>query len=255
MASKSMDKTARREAARAQAEILRNQAQAQERKQRIIIGVIAAVIVVLIAVAGLIIWQSSQRTLFSDFEGEVPAGANDRGGFVVGAEGVGSPNEDAVEVQIYLDYSCVWCERFEEVNGADIAEMTDAGEVTAIYHPVAYLNEYSVRAGAAMAAVADRSPEHLVDFNEQMFATLEPGASDEQIIEVALSVGVPEDVANTITDGTFTEWVQVASDQGRRDGAMGTPTIFVDGTEIDAEQEGQNWLNPGELPEFIRSQA
>lgn len=248
-------KNARREAARKQAEALRNQAKAQEKKQRIIIGIIAAVVVALIAVAGIVIWQASQSTLLSDFEGEVPAHSNEEGGFVVGAEGPGSPTAGATDVQVYLDFSCPWCATFEEVNGEDLAQMADDGEINLIFHPVAYLDDYSLRSAAAMAAVADRSPEHLVDFNEQMFATLEPGAGDEQIQQVAADVGVPEDVATTITDGTFTDWVEVASDQARRDGAPGTPTIFVDGTEVDSQQEGQNWLNPGELPEFIRAQS
>lgn len=255
MASKSIDKTARREAARAQAEVLRNQAKASERKQRMIIGVVALVLVALIAVAGFIIWQTSQRTALTDFEGAVPAGSDDRGGIPVSAAGVGSVGEDTVEVQVYLDYSCVWCQRFENVNGSDVAEMIDEGTATVIYHPVAYLDEYSLRAGSAMAAVADRSPEHLVEFNEQMFATLEPGASDEQIIEVAMDVGVPEDVAMTITDGSFNEWVEVSSTQARRDGANATPTIFVNGTEVDSEEEGQNWLEPGEFAAFVRAEG
>lgn len=248
--------TDRREAARLEAERLRNRAKGAERKQRLIISVIAVVVVALIAAAGIIIWQQSQRTLLDDFEGEVPAGSNERGGIPVSAQGVGVTDEDAVEVRVYLDFSCPHCATFEATNGQDIDELVDDGTITAILHPVSYLqNEYSVRAGSALAAVADRSPEHLLDFNEAVFASLEPGAPDEQIVEVALSVGVPEDVAATITDGTFAEWVEVASDQARRDGANATPTIFVDGTELDTEAEGQNWLNPGELAEFIRSQA
>ena len=255
MASTNVDKNARREAARRQAEALRNQAKASERKQRLIIGIIGVVVVALIGVAGFIIWNASQQTALSDFEGEAPAGANDHGGIVVGAEGVGSPNADAVEVQVYMDFACPWCATFEEVNGEDLQEMIDEGTITAIYHPVNFLGDYSLQSASAMAAVADRSPEHTVDFMHQVFATVEPGSPDEQIQQAAIEVGVPEDVATTITDGAYTEWVERASDQARNDGAHGTPTIFVDGTEVDPDQEGQNWIEPGELPEFIRAQA
>src|SRR5690625_6144162 len=82
-----------------------------------IIAIIAVVVVGLLAVAGYIIWDSSQRTLLSEFEGEVPAGSNEHGGIEVGAGGVGSPNEDASTVQVYLDFACPYCAQFEQVNG------------------------------------------------------------------------------------------------------------------------------------------
>jgi len=255
LAPKTVDKNARREAARRQAEALRNQAKAQERKQRMIIAIIAVVVVGLLAVAGYIIWDSSQRTLLSEFEGEVPAGSNEHGGIEVGAGGVGSPNEDASTVQVYLDFACPYCAQFEQVNGEDLQQMAADGEVTVAYHPVAYLGEYSLRSAAAMAAVADRSPEHMEDFAEHVFMNLDPNATDEQLQEAARAVGVPEDVAVTITDGEFTEWAETASEQARRDGARGTPSIALDGTMLEPEQDDVNWLNAGELPEYLRAQG
>lgn len=255
MASNTVDRNARREAARRQADALRNQAKAQERKQRLIIGIIGLVVVALIGVAGYIIWNASQQTALSDFEGEAPAGANEHGGIVVGAAGVGGPNPDAVEVQVYMDFACPWCATFEEVNGEDLQELIADGTATAIYHPLDFLGEYSLESASAMAAVADRSPEHMVDFMHHVFATVEPGSPVEQLEQAAVEVGVSEDVAATINDGAYTEWVERASDQARNDGVQGTPTIVIDGNEMDPEQEGQNWIEPGEMAEFVEAHA
>lgn len=68
-------------------------------------------------------------------------------------------------------------------------------------------------------------------------------------------MGVPDDVAATITDGEFTEWAETASEQARRDGARGTPSVAVDGTMLEPEQDDVNWLNAGELPEYLRAQG
>src|SRR5699024_1846176 len=153
------------------------------------------------------------------------------------------------------DFSCPYCAQFEAVNTEDLTEMAADGSITLVYHPVAYLDEHSLRAGSAMAAVADRSPEHLLDFAENVFLNLDSSATDEQIQEVARGVGVPDDVAVTITDGTFDEWMEVASTQARRDGAQGTPSVALDGTMVDPERDEVNWLNPGELPEYIRAEG
>ena len=244
--SNKLSKTERREAARKEAERLRKiQAAKEKRSRRILILVVAAVLALIIAAVVVIAIQAN-RTLLSDFEGPTPDGSDLHGGIPVGADGAGSRNEGAPELDVYLDFMCPHCGSFEQVNGEDLAQAAADGEVTVIYHPVSYLGEYSARAATAFAEVANSAPENAVDFMNALFANQPTeggsGLTDEQIAEIAVEAGVPQDVVDTFADGTYAEWVQVASDQARRDGASGTPTVMLDGDEW-----GGNWSNPGEL--------
>src|SRR5699024_571909 len=141
------------------------------------------------------------------------------GGIPFGAEGAGSTNEGAPEVDIYLDFMCPYCGDFEQVNGPDLAQAAADGEATIIYHPLNYLDrfsegtEYSTRTAAAFADVATEAPDQARDFMAALFAQQpeegSAGLTDEEITEIAVEAGVPQDVADGMTDGTYTEWVAV----------------------------------------------
>ncbi|UFU07209.1 DsbA family protein [Ruania halotolerans] len=253
-------KTERREAARLEAERLRKiHAKRDKRNRGILIGVIVLV-VALIATAAILIAQQAGRTLLSDFEGETPAGADLHGGISIGAEGAGSVNEGAPEVDIYVDFICPFCGDFEEVNGSDVADAAASGDATVIYHPLNYLDgassgtEYSTRAANAFATVATEAPEQALDFMAAMFANQpaegSAGLTDEEIAQIAVDAGVPQEAADSISEGTYREWIAVASDQARRDGIGSTPTIQINGDDWD-----ENWQVPGTLLTAIQDAA
>ncbi|WP_147915987.1 DsbA family protein [Ruania zhangjianzhongii] len=244
--SNKLSKTERREAARKEAERLRKiQAAKEKRSRRILIGVVAAVLALIIAAVVVIALQAN-RTLLSDFEGATPAGSDLNGGIPIGADGAGSANEGAPELDVYVDFMCPHCGTFEQINGEDLTQAAADGEVTVIYHPVSFLSDYSARAAAAFAEVANSAPENAMDFMNILFANQPTeggdGLTDEQIAEFAVEAGVPQDVADTLADGTYAEWVDIATQQASRDGASSTPTVLLDGDEW-----GGNWNNPGEL--------
>lgn len=81
-----------------------------------------------------------------------------------------------------------------------------------------------------------------------------PGAtplSDEQIAQVGLDVGVPQEVVDTFTDGRFNDWVVAATEHAAGEGVGGTPTVLIDGEEL----EPGVWQNPGALAQTIRDAA
>ncbi|ACQ79060.1 DSBA oxidoreductase [Beutenbergia cavernae DSM 12333] len=237
-----LSKAERRDAARREAERLRAAQAKREKRNRWILFSALGVVAVLIAVAAVVIIQQANRTLLSDFEGATPAGSDLHGGIPVGAEGAGTPNEDAPVVQVYLDFMCPYCGQFEDANAADLDALREAGEITVTYHPVSNLDrlsmdtQYSTRTANAAATVADAAPEAFVPFMNGLFAQQPAenteGLTDEQIGQIALDAGVPQDVVDTFADGTFNEWVGLASQQAGRDGATGTPTVFVDGEKL-----------------------
>lgn len=235
-----MTKAERREAARKEAERLAAKQKATEQRNRLIIIIASVLVVGLVAVAGFIIFTQSQKTLLSDFDGAVPAHSTDTGGIVFGEGAVaGDEVEGAPVLQVYVDFMCPVCGQYEAINGADMRTMLEDGDATVIVHPLNYLDsystegDYSTRSAAAFAKVAAEAPEAAYQFMQDMFtnqpAENGPGLTDDEIAQIALDAGAPQEVVDTLADGTYTDWVAVASDQARNDGVTGTPTTFIDG--------------------------
>lgn len=250
--SAKQSKQQRRDTAREQARKLREAQQRRERRNRILIigGVLVFVAAVVVAVVSIL--GAANRNPLEGIDSQ-PAGAAENGGIVVGAGGVGSPNEGAPELQIYLDYLCTHCWSFENINAEAVQELAESGDATVSYHPVVFMGDFSRRGANALATVATESPEHFVAFNEGLFAAQPEGGatalSDEQVGEIAASLGVPQEVIDHFTEDRYDSWVQAATERATRDGIQGTPTVLIDGEEF------TGWQTPGALAEAVRAAA
>lgn len=246
----------RRETARKEAErIAAKQSSKDNRTRNILIGVIAVVVLALVGV-GYMLVKESQKTLLSDFEGTAPASADLHGGIPFGgADAVaGVENEGAPTVGVYADFHCPACAAFDEVNAEDIRELASSGTATVLYHPVNILDNsgdltgYSTRSANAFVEVVENDPELALDFMETLFENqpAAEGYTDEQIAEIAASVGVSDDVISKFGDRTYVDWIQTARRQATRDGMQHTPSVAFDG-----KIEDFDWRAPGALMERV----
>jgi protein-disulfide isomerase len=170
-----------------------------------------------------------------------PLGATPNGGIAIGTDGLpGGPapqGKDVVTVDVVSDYICPWCDRFEEEHGAELKDKALAGEIQLVLHPMGYLDqfsttEYSTRAANAAAVVADQSPEHFLAFHEALFANQPaeggPGLSDEELAELARSLGVDSAVTDQFSQRPFADWVRAATaGVAGVEGFSGTPWILL----------------------------
>ncbi|WP_460704195.1 DsbA family protein [Myceligenerans halotolerans] len=258
-----MTKAQRREAARAEALAMQKKAQGRERIVRIAILSILGLFIAGLGVAIWLIFAESQKTPMERAD-SVPAGVVDETGIPVDESGTaGSVVEGATQLDVYVDFMCPVCGQFEALNGADIAAMREAGEVSFVVHPVAILDrlsngtEYSTRAASSVAWVADQAPESFMEYHDLLFANQpaenSPGLSDEQLAAFAEQAGVPADVAQGIADGqamaSYRDWVTASTDQATsaeelanpQTGQFGTPTVILDGERF------EDWGTPGSL--------
>ncbi|ROO60689.1 protein-disulfide isomerase [Micromonospora sp. Llam0] len=161
-----------------------------------------------------------------------------------GALAVGDPAAE-VTVEVFLDYMCPFCGRFERTNGGEVARLVRQGAVRLELHPLSFLDEasaggeYPTRAANAVATVADRAPDQLLAFHQALFeqqpAEGTSGLSDNEIAELARAVGVPASVVDTFDDRRFVRWVAEATEQAFAAGISGTPTVRIDGTKFDGD--------------------
>ncbi|MBO0610954.1 DsbA family protein [Myceligenerans salitolerans] len=258
-----MTKAQRREAARAEALAMQKKAQGRERMYRIVTLSLLGVLIAGLAVAIWLIFAESQKTPMERAD-NVPAGVVDETGIPVGEDGAaGTLVEGAPQVDVYVDFMCPVCGQFEAMNGADLTELRESGEVALVVHPVAILDrmssgtEYSTRAASSAAWVADQAPEAFAEYHDLLFANQpaenSAGLSDEQLAAFAEQAGVPADVAQGIADGdataTYRDWVTASTDQATsaeelanpQTGQFGTPTVMLDGERF------EDWATPGAL--------
>jgi protein-disulfide isomerase len=279
--SSNMTKVQRREAARAEALALKQKQAARDRRNRTI--TLSALGVAVLALAGVFVFvlmQGNERSARFDFDDvplaevtQAPQTAQDDGGIPVGTDGAaGTTTDGAPTVGVYFDYMCPICGQFEDANGQNVDDMIKNGDATVTFHPVAILDRasagsnYSTRSAAAAAWVADKAPEQFLAFHEAMFAQQPEenteGLTDQEIADIAVQAGVPQAVADGISDGTavdtYGQWVYSAS-QGATDdkdlynpqsNAFGTPTLTLDGKRWDG-----NWTDPSALTTAVAQAA
>lgn len=181
-----------------------------------------------------------------------PKNSTDQGGLLVG-----DPNAPAV-VSIYVDYMCSYCAVFEVANADDLQRLLDEGTIRIEMHPMSFVaateqyDYYSTRTANAAATVADQAPDQLFAFNRLLFENQPTSAetllSDEQIGQLALSVGVPQEVVDQFTNGTFVEWAGQATEVSLNNGITGTPAVHINGTKFEG-----NLLEAGPLAQAIES--
>jgi len=196
----------------------------------VIVGLLVAIVVTLVnAAAGT-----------SRADGNVPTAlVTPAGATAAGAILVGDPAAP-VKVEVYLDYMCPFCGRFDRANAEELNRLVAAGTTRLELYPLSFLDKtsngtrYSTRAANAVATVAARAPDKVLAFTRALFAQQphegSDGLTDDQIANLARGAQVPQDVINTFADRTFEPWIAKFTETAFAGGITGTPTVKINGT-------------------------
>ena len=235
---------------------------APERKRsslRWIVGGTAATVVVLVAVVvGYLLLRD-------------PSGASGGSATMAHSIRVASPevitkagsHEPKVVLSLYEDFLCPHCGSLEDALGPTIDRLIDTGAVAVDYHPVAILDsmadQYSSRAGNAAFCVAqaDTSPGKDVfrEFRASLFEHQPMELSGEAPTNLQLSAqarlaGAPADVDDCIMDGSYLTVVRGTAAEA---GIDGTPTMRLNGTDVDLHGTDGGFLSPQQLIDQIEA--
>lgn len=174
------------------------------------------------------------------------------GGVVVAGSG-------PIVVDVYSDYICPICERFEERYGTELQTAMNAGRITVRYHGVAILDSYSEPAGyssrAANAALCSVSAGIFPAYHQRLFtdqpAEGSAGLTDEQLTAFGTELGA--DLGACISGGQNAAAVTAVTEAATSDeslrnenGQFGTPTVLLDGARVDVSDTG--WLQKALTP-------
>ncbi|MGQ4598075.1 thioredoxin domain-containing protein [Nocardia sp. R6R-6] len=163
-----------------------------------------------------------------------------------GAVRIGKPDAK-VTVRVVADLQCPACKAFEAANAQAIKNAVDNGTAIVEYNIISFLNEasttkYSSRAANAAYCVAEADPSKyvgwLVTMYEQQPGEGSAGLTDDQLIDIAKSAGVPDSVGQCIKDNNYNEYIGAKTEDVQNSGVQTTPTIFVNGTQVKNQDIG-----------------
>lgn len=195
--------------------------------------------------------------------------ATDNGGIPVGSGGVVGEELDSsrVRLDVYFDFMCPACRGFEQMHSETVSELRAEGLVDVYYHPLGYLDgyslgtEFSTRAASAGALIAAESPDDFLAFMEAMFVNQPDenteGLTDAQIQAIASKVGVSDEVVARVPDHAYTSWVRTATERASKDGLPFTPTLAINGQMQNPRDnpDDLDWTAEGSFEQAIRDAA
>ncbi|MGI4896074.1 MAG: DsbA family protein [Janthinobacterium lividum] len=236
-----------REARRLKAAELRRKEVARERSRRVVV-ISIAVVVVLAIVATVVILVARQRDAVNTTEGATPPGVTaDDGGYVL----AGTPAAGAPTLDIWLDYQCPVCKRFEDASGTVYPQLAADGKAKVIVHTLSFLdanftNDASQRAAEGAAAAAAQGK--FVEYTQQVYANQPAqegtGYTDDELQTFAKAAGVADLPAwrAALDEHTYAAYVRRVAATMNAQKVTGTPTVRLtktDGTVVDIAQPTQ----------------
>lgn len=143
-------------------------------------------------------------------------------------------------IDIYEDFQCPVCAQFEKLNGDYIESLIADKKATVVYHTLSFLGPESVQAANAAACSADQGK--FLKYHRTLYANQKgenTGAWSNDVLTVLGQVaGITEKkFSECVNKGDYLKWVVNVADAGAKANVNSTPTVFINGKEIDRNTE------------------
>ncbi|KRV50141.1 hypothetical protein AQ490_17190 [Wenjunlia vitaminophila] len=192
----------------------------------------------------------------------VPSAASGTNGTVIT---YGDPKAENT-LEIYEDPRCPYCALFEQTNGETVRHLADQGRFKVEYHFASFLDDRlggkgSTSALNALGAAADRGPEAFADYHQVLFENHPDERSDDyasadHLLELADEVDGLRTPAfdRAVRDGVYLPWVKKVSDAFEKSGVNSTPTIRLNGEDLNVIKDSDSAISPQEFTALVDKQ-
>lgn len=207
---------------------------------------IVAVVVIAAIVVGVVVTMNNKA---SD-SAAAPTYPVARTGAVITAGQAAAP----VTVDVYEDYLCPYCERFETTYKDELTSALNAGQIKVNYHAISILDRasnpvgYSTRAANAAICAADAGifPAYHAQLYAEQPAEGSAGFSNDELTAKGTALGAGPAFGQCVAAQANTGLIENATNTAaatpalQSNGQFGTPTIAVNGTKVDVNDT--DWL-------------
>lgn len=224
----------------------------RDRRVRIVGGV--AILVVIGLIFGAVFYNNSQKSNAGASTGTVAEAKLPKGVLAADPNAWGVPYNSVAgkpTLAIWEDFQCPSCGAFEKSHGADVLKLADSGKVNLVWRPTAFLdarfaatspnpNSSNLAAQAWGCAIdAGKTKEfHSTVFANQP-ATEGDGYSQDTLLGFGKTAGITGDAYTTfescVKASTYKDWVNNSYQAFQDTGVPGTPTAYLNGTEVPAK--------------------
>lgn len=158
-----------------------------------------------------------------------------------GGELLGRPTAPVL-VEEYGDFQCPICGQWERTVYPTVRRLVDQGRIRFQYHPIAFIGPESVAAANAAEAAGDEG--RFWAYHDLLFADQAPENSGALTTDRLLALGrqlglTSPQFQQRVRDGTYDNWIRQVTDQSSQRGVVQTPTVLVNGREVDAALTAQ----------------
>ena len=193
--------------------------------RNLVIGVVLGVVLIMLVPTII----SKQTKLAAKIPASVSA---ERGyGIVFNGELTGVPVLD-----IYEDFQCPSCARFEGTQGQYLDSLIEDKKATVVFHTLSFLGPESIIAANAAACSADEGK--FLALHKMLYQTQpreNSGAwTNEALVAAGESVGIKsKEYEKCVNNGTYADWVGNVQASAAQSDVNSTPTVFINGKELD----------------------
>lgn len=198
-------------------------------------------------VIGMVVFVVAIGVIFS-FVGNKSSGGGAIPSSVSKAEGYGIVFNGDLKgkptVDLWEDFQCPVCKQFEATNGAYMQQLISEKRAKVVYHLLSFIGPESILAANAGACAADESK--FLQFHSYLYTN--QGAensgtwSNAGLIKAGAAVGLTSSkFTDCVNKGTYSGWVTNVSNDGASKNINSTPTVFVNGKQIDRATQ---YFNP-----------
>jgi len=189
----------------------------------LVIGMIVFVLVVGVG-ASVLAKQSSTHAA-------TPSAVSKADGYGIVFNPKGSPTVD-----IWEDFQCPICGRFESINGSYIESLARDNKVKVVFHTLSFIGPESILAANAGGCSAEQGK--FLEFHRSVYIN-QPAENSGAITSTWLQLlgaaaGIKSNkYINCVTKGSYYDWVKNVAAAGAKQNINSTPTVKVNGKELD----------------------
>ena len=199
--------------------------------------IVIGMVIFVVAVGGVFSFLDNKSSTSS----AIPSSASQSDGYGIVFNGdlTGKP-----VVDIWEDFQCPACGAFESANGAYIEELITQKRAKVVFHILSFLGPESKLAANAAACSSDE--DKYLEFNRYLYANQSAEnsgrLSSAGLVEAGAAVGLTSSTfKECVNAGTYNGWVDRVASDGASKNVNGTPTVFVNGKELDRNTQ---YMNP-----------
>jgi protein-disulfide isomerase len=145
---------------------------------------------------------------------------------------------DVPFIEIYEDFQCPACARFESIAGEYIEELITTKKAKVAFHTLSFLGGESQIAANAAACSADEGK--FLQLHKTLYANQPSENSGAwtpsyfSTLGLGLGISSPE-YDKCIADDKYMGWVKNVAEEGAKRNINSTPTVLINGKEIDRD--------------------